>query len=132
MSKTPDTIHDQLKLVYQECLWYENRPCLVVLENIDLLIETKANVTDPSSMLYYAQIVECFKELLGFVWDNRQSRTVTLVTTSVPFNELPSLFHCLDEHGLFTEFVRIKPHSVKVIKEKYFNYLYSGGHLTLF
>jgi hypothetical protein len=113
MGKTPDTIYDQLKLVYQECVWHEN-PCLVVLENIDLLIENKASVTDPSSMLYYAQIIECLKELLGLVWENGQSRTVTLITTSTVFNELPSLFHCLDEHGLFTEFIRIKPHSIKV------------------
>jgi Cdc6-like AAA superfamily ATPase len=115
MSKTPDTIHDQLKLVYQECVWHgENNPSLVVLENIDLLIENKANVTDPSSMLYYSQIVECLKELLNLVWESRNSRTVTLITTSTVFNELPSLFHCLDEHGFFTEFIRIKPHSIKV------------------
>ena len=59
MSKTPDTIFEQLKLVYQECLWHENSPCLVVLENIDLLIQNKTNVNDPSSLLYYSQIVEC-------------------------------------------------------------------------
>jgi ABC-type multidrug transport system ATPase subunit len=63
MSKTPDTIYEQLKFVYQECLYYENLPCLVVLENIDLLIENKANSNDPSSMLYYAQIVECKEKI---------------------------------------------------------------------
>lgn len=114
ISKTPDTIYDQLKLVYKECLFYQDTPCLVVLENIDLLIENKTHTTDPSSLLYYSQIVEVIKELLNFVWNSKNpTRIVTLVTTSVSISELPSLFHCLDEHGLFTQFIQVKPHTDK-------------------
>jgi hypothetical protein len=59
LGKTAETIHDQLNLIVQECVWYENAPCLIVLENLDLLIENKSHSIDPSSMLYHAQIVEC-------------------------------------------------------------------------
>ena len=58
MNKTADGIYDQLKLVYEECLW-SHVPCLIVLENLDLLIENKTRTIDPSSQLYHAQIVEC-------------------------------------------------------------------------
>lgn len=107
ISKTPDTIFDHLKLIYQECLWYENKQCLVILENIDLLIENKTNNVDPSAFLYYSQIVQVLKEIFLMVW---QSKNIcTIVTSSVGLNELPSIFHCLDEHGFFTEFYQIKP-----------------------
>ena len=56
--KTPETIYEQLKIVYQECVWYVETPCLVVLENLDILIENKSHTIDPSSMLYHSQIVE--------------------------------------------------------------------------
>ncbi|RMZ93119.1 Peroxisome biogenesis factor 1 [Brachionus plicatilis] len=96
ISKTADTIFDQLKLIYQETLWYENKPCLVILENIDLLVENKNNNTDPSSFLYYSQIVEVLKQILLSVW---QSKNIcTIVTSSTALSELPSIFHCLDEH----------------------------------
>ena len=107
ISKTPDTIFDNLKLIYQECLWYENKPCLVILENIDLLIENKTNNTDPSAFLYYSQIVQVLKEVLLMVWHSKN--ICTIVTSSVGLSELPSIFHCLDEHGLFTEFYQIRP-----------------------
>ena len=63
--KTADTIYDQLKLVYQECIWQSPSACLVILDNLDLLIENKAHAIDPSSQLYHAQIVEC-NEYLKF------------------------------------------------------------------
>lgn len=83
--------------MYQECIWYSETPCLVVLENLDLLIENKSHTIDPSSMLYHAQIVEALKELLiHTVWENKnQSNIVTIVTISCPFNEMPSIFHCI-------------------------------------
>ena len=56
-----DTIYDQLKLIYDECVWYKNTNCLVVLENIDLLIENKSHAIDPSLLLYHSQVVECKK-----------------------------------------------------------------------
>ncbi len=59
MNKTVDTIYEQLKMVYEEAIWAGPRPCLVVLEDIDLLIENKEQTIDPSSQLYHAQIVEC-------------------------------------------------------------------------
>ena len=37
-----------------------------------------------------------------------------MITISIPLNEMPSLFHCLDGHGIFTEFIQVKPHSNKV------------------
>jgi hypothetical protein len=49
-----------------------------------------------------------------FLWE-QNSRVVTLVTISVPFNEMPAMFHCLDGHGLFTEFIQVKSHTNKVI-----------------
>lgn len=107
ISKTPDTIFDQLKLIYQECRWYEYKPTIIILENIDLLIENKNNTTDPSTFLYYSQILEILKEVLLMVWDSKNISTI--VTSSVPITELPSIFHCLNEHGLFTEFYQITP-----------------------
>jgi hypothetical protein len=59
LGKTADTIYDQLKIIAQECVWYESSPCLIVLENLDLLIENKSHSIDPSAMLYHSQIVEC-------------------------------------------------------------------------
>jgi len=59
VNKTVETIHEQLRLVYEECVWAGPRPCLVVLEDMDLLIENKEQTVDPSSQLYHAQIVEC-------------------------------------------------------------------------
>ena len=61
MSKTTATIYDQFKLIYRECIWYERSPCLVILENLDLLIENKSHSIDPSLMLYHSQIVESIK-----------------------------------------------------------------------
>ena len=51
-------------------------------------------------------IIKAIKEIMLNVWDARSS-IVTLVTVSCPTNEMPSLFHCLDEHGLFTQFKSI-------------------------
>jgi peroxin-1 len=111
IGKSVEFIHEQLKLVYQECLWYESCPSLVVLENLDLLIENKSESNDPNAMLYYSQIVEALKSLLNFCWDSNSSNVVTLVTMSCPIELMPSIFHSLDEHGLFTSFVRVKLHS---------------------
>ena len=58
MGKTVDNIYDQLKSVYDELSWH-GTPSLIFLENMDLLLENKSHTVDPSSMLYYAQIVEC-------------------------------------------------------------------------
>lgn len=33
---------------------------------------------------------------------------LTIATSTNPLNELPPLFHCLDNHGLFTQFFQIK------------------------
>lgn len=46
-------------MIIQECMWYEGAPCLILLENLDLLIENKTHSIDPSAMLYHSQIVEC-------------------------------------------------------------------------
>ena len=54
------------------------------------------------------------KEIFNIVWENK-SRTITIVTTSTPFNQMPTIFHSIDEHGIFSNFFRIKPHSVKVL-----------------
>lgn len=100
MNKTPETIYEQLKLIYLECLWYNLTPSLVVLDNLDLLIENKSHTIDPSAMLYHAQIVQVIKEILvRFVWNNNEnmgvkSNVCTIVTISSPFNEMPALFHC--------------------------------------
>jgi len=110
MNKTPETIYEQLKLVYSECLWYQNigsgggectPPCLVVLDNLDLLIENKSHTIDPSAMLYHAQIVEVIKEILArLVWNNKSANICTIVTISSPFNEMPALFHCKYSNNL--------------------------------
>jgi hypothetical protein len=100
MNKTPETIYEQLKLIYLECLWHNLTPSLVILDNLDLLIENKSHTIDPSAMLYHAQIVQVIKEILvRFVWNNNEnmgvkSNVCTIVTISSPFNEMPALFHC--------------------------------------
>lgn len=38
---------------------------------------------------------------------------VTIVTVSCPISEMPALFHCIDDHGLFSEFSQIRSHSIK-------------------
>ena len=66
IGKTADSIHDQLKLVYRECAWYDENASssLVVLDNLDLLIEPKTATLDPSQMLYYALLVECTQQVI--------------------------------------------------------------------
>lgn len=50
---------------------------------------------------------------MSYTWSHKMSRVVTVVTTSTPFIELPSVFHCLDEHGFFTNFFSVKSHVIK-------------------
>ena len=47
------------------------------------------------------------KEILTRVWKNN-ANVLTIVTSTNALTELPSIFHCLDEHGLFTTFLQIK------------------------
>lgn len=46
-------------------------------------------------------------------WSHPSCNVFTLVTLSCAFNEMPTIFHCLNEHGLFAEFIQIKSHSEK-------------------
>ena len=40
---------------------------------------------------------------------DKNARVITIATSTRPLSELPLLFHCLDEHGLFTSFIQLKP-----------------------
>jgi hypothetical protein len=84
---------------------------MLKLSNVKKKSFTKSGLCNIKIFFFYLGL----KELLNFVWSHESSRIVTLITTSTIFSELPSIFHCLDEHGLFTDFVSIKPHSNKVV-----------------
>jgi Cdc6-like AAA superfamily ATPase len=113
ISKTATTIYDQLKIVYDECIW-SSSPSLIILENIDLLLENKSFTIDPSLQLYHSQIIEVLKDIFSYVWANNANWIYTIVTSTISLEDLPSLFHCVDEHGYFNSFFQIKPHSIKV------------------
>ena len=47
------------------------------------------------------------KEVMLQVWKNN-AKVLTIATSTNSITELPSLFHCLDEHGILTTFLQIK------------------------
>jgi peroxin-1 len=47
------------------------------------------------------------KEVMLQVWKNN-ANVLTIATSTNSITELPSLFHCLDEHGILTTFLQIK------------------------
>lgn len=107
MGKSIDSINDQLRLIYEEALWCRNS--IVILDNIDLLMENFNSETDPISKLYCHQLIEILKEAFKRTWSTNESKVITLATSTSPISELPSIFHCLDNHGLFTSFINIRP-----------------------
>ena len=119
VNKTADAISEQLRLVYQECVWRAPAPSLVLLDNLDLLLldgaSAGAHALDPSAQLQRAQVVEALKELLGFVWDGAASaRVLTLAIVSSGVGEVAGMLGCVDEHGLFACFAHVRDHSVRV------------------
>lgn len=50
------------------------------------------------------------------MWKDNSS-VLTIATSTSPLTELPSLFHCIDEHGLFTSFLQIKSAKNNEIEE---------------
>jgi transitional endoplasmic reticulum ATPase len=56
------------------------------------------------------------KTVLISIWE-RNAHVVTILTTTSQLSDLPAMFHCLDGHGLFTDFIEIKsPKKLEIIE----------------